>query len=133
MFTQLVRIRISSPAFFNLWSQLSMNPLTINPYHEEWIADWCADHGWTDWFQEQRSYWAFPPHSVMAVPIPSTVLRTIKTERGMSGDERHWTMMAWLGVLLGGVLSYEIASPLPLLLAFAFGAIVAARMEEDEL
>jgi hypothetical protein len=110
-----------------------MDRFTINPYREEWIADWCEDHGWTDWFCEQRSYWAFPPQSVMAVPIPAKVLRTIKIERGMSTDERRWAAMAWVGVVLGAILSYEIASPLPILLAFAFGAIVAARMEEDEV
>jgi hypothetical protein len=110
-----------------------MNPFTINPYREEWIADWCESHGWTDWFHEQRSYWAFPPQAVMPVPIPSQVLRSIKAEKGMSDDERRWASMAWVGVLLGGVLSYEIASPLPLLMAFAFGAVVAARMEEDEI
>jgi hypothetical protein len=110
-----------------------MKHFTINPYHEEWIADWCEDHGWTDWFQQQRSYWAFPPQSVMPVPIPSKVLQTIKAERGMSGDERRWALMAWGGVVLGGLLSYEMASPLPLMMAFAFGAIVAAQMEEEEL
>lgn len=103
----------------------------MNHYCEQWIADWCVEHGWTDWFLEQRSYWAFPPHSVMPTPIPLAVLQAIKTEKGHSPDERRWIGAAAGAVIIGGWLSYGLGSPLPILVAFGFCAIVSAWLEEE--
>ncbi|MCU0547754.1 MAG: hypothetical protein MUC48_00260 [Leptolyngbya sp. Prado105] len=117
---------------------LFLNPLDIfelrvmNHYCEQWIADWCQTNGWTDWFKERSSYWAFPPNSVMPVPIPTSVLLTIKAEKGLSTDERFWTLTAILGTGLTAAWGYAIASPMPLLLAFVGCAIVFARLDCEE-
>jgi hypothetical protein len=103
----------------------------MNHYREQWIADWCVEHGWTDWFLDQRRYWAFPPHSVMPTPIPLVVLQAIKTEKGHSPDERRWIGAAAGCVIVGGWLSYGLGSPLPILVAFGVCAIVSAWLEEE--
>jgi hypothetical protein len=105
----------------------------MNHYHEQWIADWCQENGWTDWFSQQRGYWAFPPHAVMPTPIPAQALRSIKREKGISPDERNWVLAGVGSVILGAVVSYGLSSPLPLLMAFGFSAIVAIQLEDEEL
>ncbi len=104
----------------------------MNHYCEHWIADWCTENGWTDWFREQSKYWAFPPNAVMPVPIPNTVLKTIKSQNGLSQDERFWCLTAIASAGIGSVLSYVMASPMPLVFAFAYSAIVFAQLEDDE-
>jgi hypothetical protein len=103
----------------------------MNHYCEQWIADWCTEHGWTDWFHEQRSYWAFPPHAVIPTPIPTQVLQAIKAEKGLSPDERRWVMIGFGSMFLGCGLSYVMGSPLPFLAAFGFCAVVSAHLEEE--
>jgi hypothetical protein len=103
----------------------------MNHYCEEWITDWCMEHGWTDWFHEQRAYWAFPPHAVMPTPIPTQVLQAIKAEKGLSPDERLWVGAGFASVAIGGLLSYGLVSPLPLFTAFGFCAVVAANLEDE--
>lgn len=105
----------------------------MNPYCEQWIADWCETNGWTDWFRERSSYWAFPPNSVMPVPIPNSVLQTIKAEKGLSSDERFWSLSAIAGTGLAAALGFAIASPMPLLLAFVGCAIVFAQLDSEEV
>ncbi|MBW4542642.1 MAG: hypothetical protein KME43_26460 [Myxacorys chilensis ATA2-1-KO14] len=105
----------------------------MNHYCDQWISDWCTDNGWTDWFRERSSYWAFPPNAVMPVPIPTPVLRAIKVEKGLSFDERIWCLMALVSVILGLLGTCLLASPMPLVFAFVFGAIAVARMEDDEM
>ncbi len=105
----------------------------MNHYCEQWIADWCQTNGWTDWFRERSSYWAFPPNSVMPVPIPNTVLRSIKAEKGLSQDERFWCLSALSGAVLAAAWGYFTASPMPLIFAFAACALVFARLEDDEV
>lgn len=106
--------------------------MRINHYCEQWIADWCETNGWTDWFQEQSSYWAFPPNAVMPVPIPSQVLRSIKAEKGQSQDERVWSLSAVAGTAIAALWTCAVASPMPLVFAFVGCAIVVARLENDE-
>jgi hypothetical protein len=105
----------------------------MNHYCEQWIADWCVENGWTDWFREQSKYWAFPPNSVMPVPIPTSVLRTIKTEKGLSGDERFWCLTALGSACVAATLGYLMGSPMPLVLAFAYSALVFAHLEDDDV
>jgi hypothetical protein len=105
----------------------------MNHYCEQWIADWCQENGWTDWFRQQSCYWAFPPHAVMPVPIPPQALRSIKAEKGMSRDEKFWSFLA-LGSLAAGIgLSFAIAAPIPAIAAFVFGAIVVGQLDDEEL
>jgi hypothetical protein len=110
-----------------------LKPWTMNHYCEQWIADWCQDNGWTDWFMERSSYWAFPPQAVMPVPIPTQALRAIKAEKGMSADERVWCLAAVFGTVVGIASGYFMSSPMPLVLAFIFCAIVVARMDDEEM
>jgi nitric oxide synthase oxygenase domain/subunit len=105
----------------------------MNHYCEQWIADWCEENGWTDWFRERSKYWAFPPNAVMPVPIPLPVLRTIKAEKGLSPDERNWCLVILVSAGLALVVGYLIASPVPLVGAFAMAAIVVAQLEDDDL
>ncbi len=107
-------------------------PWNMNHYCEQWIADWCQDNGWTDWFVERSSYWAFPPHAVMPVPIPSKVLKSIKAEKGLSAEERIWCFSAIVSTLIAAASGYFMSSPMPFVLAFAFCAIVVARMDDEE-
>ena len=103
----------------------------MNHYSVRWIEDWCQDNGWTDLFLECSQYWAFPPNAVMPVPIPSKVLRTIKAERGMCQEERIWSAAAVFSAAAAAFASYFLASPMPLIAAFAFCAVTFARMEEE--
>ncbi|NDJ17199.1 hypothetical protein [Myxacorys almedinensis] len=105
----------------------------MNHYCDQWISDWCADNGWTEWFRERSSYWAFPPNAVMPVPIPPPVLRAIKVEKGLSVDERLWCLIAIAVVVLGVLGTFLLASPMPLVVAFVFSAIAVARLEDDEM
>ncbi|MCE2665152.1 MAG: hypothetical protein LW716_21805 [Microcystis sp. 53602_E8] len=86
-------------------------------FHEPWIQEWCQENGWTELFLERYSnYWAFPPNAVMPEPIPTKVLQNIKRQKGLSPAEK-----LWLG----------LACPMPIVLAFAFDAVTAARLEVE--
>lgn len=104
----------------------------MNHYADAWIQEWCQDNGWTDWFKEQYSYWAFPPNAVMPVPIPLEALRSIKTTKGFSPDERLWSFAALFGTAVAAVSTQVLASPMPLVFAFAFCAIIFAQMEVED-
>ncbi|MGI0492175.1 hypothetical protein ACN4EG_10200 [Alkalinema pantanalense CENA528] len=105
----------------------------MNHYCEQWIADWCLENGWTDWFRDRSSYWAFPPNAVMPVPIPQQVLRAIKAEKGLSADERFWCLVATTVFLVSLGLSCVLAAPIPLVAGFAFCAIVVGTLEDEAL
>ncbi len=103
-------------------------------FSDEWIQEWCGEHGWTDVsVVGYGDYWAFPPGAVMPEPIPATVLRAIKAERGFCCQERWW-MAAALGVsVAAAIASYLLRSPMPLVLAFCGDALIAASLEVDDL
>ncbi|MGQ9866658.1 MAG: hypothetical protein ACUVSQ_10345 [Pseudanabaenaceae cyanobacterium] len=101
-------------------------------FQEEWILEWCQDNGWTDLFMERPpNYWAFPPNAVMPEPIPVTVLRTIKAQKGLSQDERFWAIAAVTTAAIGALGSVLWQCPLPLVVAFAFCALAVARLEVE--
>lgn len=110
-----------------------MKARDMNHYCDQWIQDWCEEHGWTDWFREQRQYWAFPPNAVIPLPIPSEALYLIKQQKGLSTDEQAWCLAAMLSAVLAAVSSYVLSSPIPLVMAFAFCAVIAARLEVEEI
>ncbi|MBE9073159.1 hypothetical protein [Microcystis sp. LEGE 08355] len=101
-------------------------------FHEPWIQEWCQENGWTELFLERYSnYWAFPPNAVMPEPIPTKVLQKIKRQKGLSPAEK-----LWLGVAIGLtvtalILCVIFACPMPIVLAFAFDAVTAARLEVE--
>jgi len=79
-----------------------------------------------------NTYWAFPPNAVMPEPIPSTTLRIIKAQKGLTPQESRLVSVAIaLSVLTMGV-SYWLNCPLPLLAAFAFAAFAVASLEVDD-
>ncbi len=101
-------------------------------YCDEWIKDWCQENGWTDLCIERHSnYWAFPPGAVMPEPIPDKILRLIKTEKGLTRDEKVWSLTAAIALLLALIISYVLKCPMPFVLAFAFAAIVAGKLEVE--
>lgn len=102
-------------------------------YCDHWILEWCHEHGWTDLFQERvNHYWAFPPGAVMPEPIPSRVLREIKSCRGWSPEERIAIAIGWGVTVLSFVGIGVTRSPLPLMFAFVSGAIISALLEVEE-
>lgn len=76
-------------------------------------------------------YWAFPPNAVIPMPIPSQALRAIKSEKGFCFEERVWCLSAVLSAVMGGLLSYWLASPMPIVAAFAYCAIITAQLEDE--
>ena len=101
-------------------------------YCDEWIKDWCEQNGWTDLVIERYNYWAFPPGAVMPEPIPLETLRTIKAQKGFSFQEKLWIIAAAIITPISVILSYYLKCPMPLVFAFAFGAITVAKLEIDE-
>lgn len=108
------------------------NKLKMKHYTEEWLNEWCYEHGWTDLYIERYQYWAFPPGAVMPEPIPPQALRLIKAEKGLCTEEKLWLSTAAIVSILAAILSYALKCPMPLVFAFAFGAITAARLEVED-
>ena len=103
-------------------------------FQDEWIQEWCENNGWTELFAERYNfYWAFPPGAVMPEPIPQKALRLIKTEKGLSSEEQIWLTIAVVVSIFAATSCYFLASPMPIVLAFAFDAIVAAQLEVEEI
>ncbi|WP_404784800.1 hypothetical protein [Altericista sp. CCNU0014] len=99
----------------------------------QYIQQWCQEHGWTDLFVEQRQFWAFPPGSVLPVPVPTHALEGFYSEREMSP---HVCLLSLSSIglsLLSVFLTVRTLSPVPLLAAFGCCAIAAALLEEERL
>ncbi|MBD1923415.1 hypothetical protein H6F77_20410 [Microcoleus sp. FACHB-831] len=106
----------------------------MNHFCDEWIKDWCQENGWTDLFMERRNnYWAFPPGAVMPEPIPSKVLRTIKTEKGLSYGEKVLSISAVSIAIAAAFFSYFLKCPLPLVFAFVFCAVTVGLLEVEDI
>ena len=103
-------------------------------YCDAWINEWCEENGWTDLFIERyNNYWAFPPGAVIPEPIPPKILRLIKSEKGLCYEERLWLIAAAIVTLTAVILTYFLKSPMPLVFAFAFDAITAAKLEVEDI
>ncbi len=100
-------------------------------YSKELVKTWCQEHGWTDLFIERHAYWAFPPGAVMPLPIPRQALKKLAANSGWSLLEKIWYGAAIALALLAIPWTYLSHCPMPLIFAFAFGAIAVALMEED--
>jgi hypothetical protein len=101
-------------------------------FSEEWLNEWCSENGWTDLYVERHHYWAFPPGAVMPEPIPPQALQLIKAAKGLSASEKSWSISAVIVTLIAAILSYLLKCPMPLVLAFAYGAVTVARLEVEE-
>ncbi|NJR58431.1 MAG: hypothetical protein HC769_05945 [Cyanobacteria bacterium CRU_2_1] len=105
----------------------------MNHYCYVWIENWCKENGWTEPFvRERREYWAFPPNAVMPLPIPNQALRLIKAENGLSPDEKIWCKVAVCMAATAIGFSCLLASPMPLVTAFAFCAFIVAQLEVED-
>jgi hypothetical protein len=103
-------------------------------FADEWIQEWCDEHGWTDLIRERYNhYWAFPPHAVMPEPIPSKTLRLIKAEKGFCFEEKLWLGIAIAVSVLAVGLTWGLRCPMPIVFAFALDAITAARLEVEDI
>lgn len=101
-------------------------------YYDEWIQEWCDINGWTEPMPVSPNfYWAFPPNGVMPEPIPHDILRLIKAEKGLTGDEKTWLAIAVSVSLCCAALTYYWQCPLPLVAAFALSAVTVARLEVE--
>lgn len=67
----------------------------------------------------------------MPEPIPTEALKEIKAEKGFCGEERLWSMAAVMVSLVAVLLSYCLKSPMPIVVAFAFGAITVGLLEVE--
>ena len=102
-------------------------------FRDEWIDEWCQENGWTDLFVERCcNYWAFPPSSVMPLPIPNDTLRAIKNAKGMSDDEKTWTFVAISISCLASIFSFILKNPLPITCAFGCVAFIVGQLEIEE-
>lgn len=102
-------------------------------YQDEWIQEWCSENGWTDLFRERYNhYWAFPPNGVMPEPIPTQVLRLIKLKKGLCRNEKVLIGLAIFVAFSGLIFTGFLRSPMPLVFAFAFGAISVAKLEVED-
>ncbi|MEB3225957.1 MAG: hypothetical protein VKJ86_09155 [Synechococcus sp.] len=99
-------------------------------YYDEWIQEWCEQNDWTDpMLVSANFYWAFPPNGVMPEPIPGEILRLIKSEKGLTQDEKLSLGLAVMISLAASIFTYCWHCPLPLIVAFGFSAVTAARLE----
>lgn len=106
--------------------------MQMKHYHDEWIEEWCQDNGWTDLYIERcNNYWAFPPGAVMPEPIPMKVLRLIKAEKGLTLQERFWSISAVLATITAALTTYWFKCPIPLVAAFALNAVTVAQLEVE--
>lgn len=103
----------------------------IKHFCDDWIKEWCQENGWTDLFINRSDYWAFPPNGVMPLPIPKETLLEIKLQKGLSRQERIWFSIAGFVSIISAILTYILASPMPLVFSFAFCAIIMAYFEMD--
>ncbi len=102
-------------------------------FSDEWVKEWCEENGWTELFIERYSnYWAFPPGAVMPEPIPSKTLRSIKAKKGFCLQEKLWLTIAAIVTLISVFLGFFLRSPMPLVFAFSFNAMVAVQLEIEE-
>jgi len=103
----------------------------MNKYCMNWIQEWCQDNGWSDPFQVRREYWAFPPHAVMPLPIPSQALQVIKAKKGLSPIERVWLSAVFGVTAIAATTGLWFENPMPLVAAFVFCALVFAAMDDE--
>lgn len=66
------------------------------------------------------------------MPIPSQTLRALKQTYGFSPDERRWCLLAVGGTIVASIASYMMQCPMPLVGAFALGAVTVAQLEVED-
>jgi hypothetical protein len=108
--------------------------MNMNHYRDEWVAEWCQENGWTDLIRERcNNYWAFPPGAVMPEPIPGRTLKLIKAQKGLSPQEKWWSVSAAFATVIGVILSVLLRCPMPLVFVFAVDAVTVAQLEVEDV
>ncbi len=59
-------------------------------------------------------------------------LEAIKAEKGLTFEERLWSMSAVIGTIIAVLFTFWFQSPMPLVLAFAFNAVTVAQFELED-
>ncbi|WLT37332.1 hypothetical protein NON20_15600 [Synechocystis sp. B12] len=75
----------------------------------------------------------FSPGAVMPEPIPGKILRAIKLEKGLCEEEKAWLTAAVAVSALAIGSAFLLRNPMPVVLAFAFDAVTAGRLEMEEI
>jgi hypothetical protein len=112
---------------------LDIQEIVISRVLHQYIQQWCQEHGWTDLFVEQRQFWAFPPGSVLPVPVPTHALEGFYRTYEMSPQVGLLNLSSITITLVAVLLTVVTLSPVPLLIAFGYCAIAVALLEEDRL
>ncbi|AFZ12285.1 hypothetical protein Cri9333_1391 [Crinalium epipsammum PCC 9333] len=107
--------------------------LSMKHFCEHWIQEWCEENGWTDLVIDSGNYWAFPPGAVMPEPIPPRALKLIKANKGFCFEEKLCVAAALVVSFSGSICAYVIKSPIPLVLAFSFTALMVPLLEVEEV
>ena len=95
-----------------------------------YLNQWCNDNGWTDLFIERYQFWAFPPGSVLPLPLPSAVLEDIHSQHYHNIKYSLPYLTVLLGMMSAISLSFLSHSPMPLIAAFAVGAIAVGILDD---
>lgn len=103
---------------------MSHQPLTL------YLTHWCQKHGWTDLFVDRYQFWAFPPGGVLPLPVPNSVIEGFYSQRHIT--KRHWCcyMLSICSTAIAIPLTIVSHSPMPLIAAFACGAIAVGLLDE---
>lgn len=96
----------------------------------QYLNRWCQDHGWTDLFVERYQFWAFPPGSVMPLPLPAQAIESFYLQQRLSGKRQICLGLALVATALAGVLTTLSHSPMPLIAAFACAAIAVGLLDD---
>ena len=100
--------------------------------HPLWpdLNQWCCDNGWTDLFVERYQFWAFPPGSVLPLPVPSTVLEDIHARHYHAWKYPVGYSAVITGSAFALLCSLLMHSPMPAIVAFACSAIAIGILDD---
>ena len=68
----------------------------------------------------------------MPLPIPNKILREIKAAKGMSDDEKLWSLAAVAISCLASICCFILKNPLPITCAFGVVAFIVGQLEIEE-
>lgn len=95
-----------------------------------YLSQWCRDNGWTDLFVERYQFWAFPPGSVLPLPLPSAVLEDIHSQHYHRLKYSVSYAAIVVGIMLATGLSVLAHSPMPVIAMFAVSAIAVGILDD---
>ncbi len=67
------------------------------------VEQYCHNHGYTEPFYKDRSWWAFPPYGVMPIRLP--IQQRLTFQERVENPRLFWARLIWFhGLILGGFL-----------------------------